>query len=104
MSSIYLVRRGELWLHVWEQESEFLPFVAGAACYATRKDAEVAASLFTGAEPVEFREVPKDAAAIAVVRHVRRVAPLPLDELGESIAESIAKDGLTESDLIGGES
>lgn len=113
MTSVYLVRRGDEWLRedyhlcvkVFEDSDDSLgvSHPADAAIFATRERAAAAARTYGGGEPVEFREVTKDA-AFAVARHVGRVAPLPLDEFGDTIAESLAKDGLTESDLIGGES
>ena len=89
MTSIYLVRCDDGWLYVDGESSGFRPSRTGAMVYGDRRTAAQTAAMLQ-AVPVEFREVPKDAAAIAVVRHVGRAAPLPLDDDGDTAAGALA--------------
>ena len=65
MSSVYLVRSGDEWLHVAGGFYAFRPSMTGATAYGDRLTADVMAGMLHG-EPVEFREVAGDTAAGAL--------------------------------------
>lgn len=79
MTSLYVLHKNGVLVRAALEDIAFID----------KKDAESKAAKY-GCTVVEFREVPKDAAAIAVVRHVGRVAPLPLDDDGDTAAGALA--------------
>lgn len=80
MASIYLVRRGGMWLTVWEhgRDPQFASSTDGAHVFRESFDAMAAADI-AGGEVVEFREVAGDTAAGALAAAEATIARLRQD-------------------------